>query len=280
MTARIDARFAELKRQNRAGLVAYIMASDPDLETSYEILRGLPAAGADVIELGFPFTDPMADGPSVQRAGERALKAGGSLRKTLALVERFRKEDRTTPIVLMGYANPIFHLGAPSEFADLARKAGVDGLIAIDVPPEEDRALRTALKEAGISLIRFATPTTDDKRLPVVLDGVSGFLYYIGVAGVTGVKSAPIDEARAAVKRLKAATDLPVAFGFGVREPDMAAQLARTADAVVVGSAFVDEVAAAIAAGAPQDSARRVLTKVKLLGEAVRTARELEGATA
>ena len=280
MTARLNARFAELKRHNRAGLVAYIMASDPDLETSYEILRGLPAAGADVIELGFPFTDPMADGPSVQLAGERALKAGGSLRKTLQLVERFRKEDQATPIVLMGYANTIFHLGEPSVFAGMARAAGVEGVIAVDVPPEEDRDLRGALKDAGVSLIRFATPTTDDKRLPVVLDGVSGFLYYIGVAGVTGVKSAPVEQARAAVKRLKAATDLPVAFGFGVRGADMAAQIARTADAVVVGSAFVDEVAAAIAAGNVKDSARRVLAKVKELGDAVRTARELEGATA
>lgn len=279
MSARLDKRFAALKRANRAGFVAYVMASDPDFELSWEILRGLPAAGADVIELGFPFTDPMADGPSVQTAGERALKAGGSLSKTLTLVERFRKEDQSTPIVLMGYANPLYHMGVDA-FVAKARAAGVDALIAIDVPPEEDSELRAALKAAGISLIRFATPTTDDKRLPKVLEGVSGFLYYIGVAGVTGVKSASSESARAALKRLKAATDLPVAFGFGVRTEEAARDLAQTADAVVVGSAIVDEVRAAVDSGAIEDAPRRVLKKVKDLADAVHSARELEGASA
>lgn len=272
MSARLDKRFADLKQHNRAALVAYVMASDPDLESSWQILKGLPAAGADVIELGFPFTDPMADGPSVQHAGERALKAGGSLRKTLALVTRFRAEDDSTPIVLMGYANPIFHLGIDA-FVMASKKAGVDGVIAIDVPPEEDAELRAALKREGISLIRFATPTTDDKRLPVVLEGVSGFLYYIGVAGVTGVKSAPVDAARAALQRLKAATSLPVVFGFGVRTAADAAAIAQSADGVAIGSAFVDEVKNAIEKNDVKSAPQRVLAKVKELSDAVRGAR-------
>ncbi|MGE0830912.1 MAG: tryptophan synthase subunit alpha [Hyphomonadaceae bacterium] len=279
MSARLNKRFAALKAQNRAGLVAYVMACDPDLETSFEILRGLPKAGADVIELGFPFTDPMADGPSVQAAGERALKAGGSLRKALALVERFRAEDQETPIVLMGYANPVFHMGE-AAFAAAARKAGVDGAIVVDVPPEEDHDLRAALKGENIALIRFATPTTDDARLVKVLDGASGFLYYVAVAGVTGVKSAPVDTARATIDRLKHASDIPVALGFGVRDPAMARAIAQAADAVVVGSAFVDEIANALADNKPQEAAPRVLAKVKLLGDAIKSARQFEGVSA
>ena len=272
MTTRLDKRFADLKRANRAGLVAYIMASDPDHETCFEILKGLPAAGADVIELGFPFTDPMADGPSVQKAGLRALKAGGSLRNTLDLVARFRKTDKDTPIVLMGYLNPIEQM-TPTAFASEAAKAGVDGVIIVDVPPEEDSEVRAALAAKNIALIRLATPTTDDKRLTTVLAGVSGFLYYVSVAGVTGAKSALTEDVKTAVTRIKRATTLPVAVGFGVREPEAAAAIARTADAVVVGSAFVDEIPAGPAPEAPL----RVLRRVALLSDAVRSARELEG---
>lgn len=247
------------------------MASDPDAETSWEILRGLPAAGADVIELGFPFSDPMADGVAIQKAAQRALKAGGSLRNTLALAARFRKEDQTTPLILMGYANPVEQFGH-AAFAAEAEKAGVDGAIVVDLPPEEDSELRAALKLHDISIIRLATPTTDDRRLPTVLDGVSGFLYYVSVAGVTGANSATNEHVRAAVARLKRATTLPIAVGFGVREPSAARAIAQAADAVVVGSAFVDEIAAGDAAGAPA----RVLRKVSQLSEAVRTARALE----
>ncbi|MES1198843.1 MAG: tryptophan synthase subunit alpha [Pseudomonadota bacterium] len=268
MSARLDQRFAALKREGRAGLVAYIMANDPDLETSFEILRALPGAGADVIELGFPFSDPMADGPSIQKAAQRALKSGGSLKHTLDLVARFRKDDSATPIILMGYANPVEQFGH-TRFAEEAAKAGVDGVIVVDIPPEEDAELRSALAPAQISLIRLATPTTDDKRLPTVLDGVSGFLYYVSVAGVTGAKSAVTDQVRAAVARLKRATTLPIAVGFGVREPEAARAIAQAADAVVVGSAFVDE----IAAGAVNEAPSRVLRKVRQLSEAVRQAR-------
>lgn len=276
MSNRLSVRFAELKRANRAGLVAYVMASDPDLETSFEILRGLPGAGADVIELGFPFTDPMADGPSVQLAGERALKAGGSLRGALKLVERFRKEDQTTPIVLMGYTNCLHAIGFDA-FGKEAAAAGVDGAIIVDSPPEEDQPLRNVFAKNGLSIIRMATPTTDKARLTTVLDGASAFLYYVSVAGVTGVKATPVDAARAAVLELKRNTDLPVALGFGVREPAMARDVARFADAVVVGSAFVDEIKHALEENKPGEAAQRVLRKVKQLSDSVRSARELEG---
>jgi len=272
MSARLDKRFADLKREGRAGLVAYIMANDPDFETSFEILRQLPSAGVDVIELGFPFSDPMADGPSIQKAAQRALKSGGSLRHTLDLVARFRKDDSATPIILMGYANPVEQFGH-DKFAEAAAKAGVDGIIVVDIPPEEDTELRAALASQNISLIRLATPTTDDKRLPTVLDGVSGFLYYVSVAGVTGAKSAVTDQVRAAVARLRRATNLPIAVGFGVREPETARAIAQTADAVVVGSAFVDE----IGAGTVNEAPSRILRKVRQLSEAVRQARAVEG---
>jgi tryptophan synthase alpha chain len=268
VSQRLDKRFAALRAQNRAGLVAYVMASDPDHETCLDILKGLPGAGADVIELGFPFTDPMADGPSVQKAGQRALKAGGSLAKTIELVARFRAHDQDTPLILMGYANPIEQMTA-QKFADQLRKAGGDGAIIVDLPPEEDQAIRAAFG-GDLSLIRLATPTTDDKRLPRVLDGVSGFIYYVSVAGVTGANAASASAVKRAVERLKGATDLPIAVGFGVREPEAAAAIALTADAVVVGSAIVDE----IAAGASASAAERVLRKVKLLSDAVRTARQ------
>ncbi len=275
MSARLASRFAALKREGRAGLVAYVMASDPDHETCFEILRGLPSAGADVIELGFPFTDPMADGPSIQKAALRALKAGGSLKHTLDLARRFRETDQDTPLILMGYANPIESMGYDA-FSEAMQASGADGVIIVDLPPEEDGPLRAAFAAHGLSIIRLATPTTDDNRLTKVLDGASGFLYYASVAGVTGANAATGDAVRAAVSRLKRATQLPVAVGFGVREPAAAQEIARTADAVVVGSAFVDEIAAAPAGQA----ADRVLRKVRILSEAVRTARALEGTPA
>jgi len=275
LSSRLASRFASLKREGRAGLVAYVMASDPDHDTCLQILRGLPGAGADVIELGFPFSDPMADGVSVQRAGQRSLKAGGSLRKTLELAARFRETDKDTPLILMGYANPVEQM-TPHVFAHEMAKAGADGAIIVDLPPEEDAPLRTAFAANGLSVIRLATPTTDANRLTKVLEGASGFLYYVSVAGVTGTNAATSTAVRAAVERLKAATDLPIAVGFGVREPEAARAIALTADAVVVGSAFVDE----IPAGPPGQAVERVLRKVAQLSEAVRSARELEGTPA
>jgi tryptophan synthase alpha chain len=248
------------------------MASDPDHETCFEILKGLPAAGADIIELGFPFTDPMADGPSIQKAALRALKAGGSLKKTLELAKRFRETDQDTPLILMGYANPIEQVGYEA-FAVNMHAAGADGAIVVDLPPEEDAPLRAAFTKHDLSIIRLATPTTDAQRLTKVLDGASGFVYYVSVAGVTGAQAATSEHIKSAVTRLKQATDLPIAVGFGVREPDAARAIAQTADAVVVGSAFVDE----IAAGGKEEAAERVLRKVKLLSDAVRTARAKEG---
>jgi tryptophan synthase alpha chain len=275
LSARLSSRFASLARANRAALVTYIMASDPDHETCLEILRGLPAAGADVIELGFPFTDPMADGPSIQKAALRALKAGGSLRKTLELVRRFREHDKDTPLILMGYANPIESMGYET-FARAMHEAGADGAIVVDLPPEEDAPLRAAFSAHNLSVIRLATPTTDANRLTKVLEGASGFLYYVSVAGVTGAQAATAGAVSAAVERLKRATELPVAVGFGVREPEAARAIAQAADAVVVGSAFVDE----IAAGEPKTAAERVLRKVRQLSEAVRLARAKEGTPA
>ena len=236
--SRIAARFAALKNENRAGFIPFIMAGDPDYETSLEILRGLPAAGADIIELGVAFTDPMADGPVIQAAGLRALKAGQTLRRTLDMVRAFRDEDATTPIILMGYYNPVHAFGIV-DFTAAAARAGVDGLIVVDAPPEEDGPLRAAANEKNLDLIRLATPTTDDARLPTVLDGASGFIYYVSIAGVTGRASAGANAVSEAVKRLKGASDLPVAVGFGVKTPEQAAETARAADAVVVGSALV-----------------------------------------
>ncbi len=275
MSARLASRFAALKREGRAGLVAYVMASDPDHETCFEILRGLPGAGADVIELGFPFTDPMADGPSIQKAALRALKAGGSLKQTLELARRFRETNKDTPLILMGYANPIETMGYEA-FAQAMHASGADGAIIVDLPPEEDAPLRAAFDTEGLSIIRLATPTTDDQRLTKVLEGASGFLYYVSVAGVTGANAATSAQVRSAVERLKRATSLPIAVGFGVREPEAARAIAVNADAVVVGSAFVDE----IAAGPAPQAVERVLRRVALLSEAVRSARELEGTPA
>jgi tryptophan synthase alpha chain len=268
--ARIDARFAALKAEGRAAFVAYIMAGDPDAETALEILKGLPAAGADLIELGFPFSDPMAEGPPIQRAALRALKAGGSLSGTLDLARRFRESDSTTPIIMMGYLNPLLNHGF-TRFAADAAAAGVDGLIAVDCPPEEEGPLADALDAAGIALVRFATPTTDDARLKLIARRTSGFIYYISVAGVTGVKDADAAAVAPAVERVRRATGLPTAVGFGVKTPETAAAVARVADAVVVGSVLVDDIAAALAAG--ESPAAKVLATAASLAQAVRTAR-------
>ena len=229
MTTRIDARFAELARQRRAGLVTFTMAGDPDAKTALAILKALPKAGADVLELGMPFTDPMADGPAVQAAGLRALNAGQTLVKTLTLVRAFRKDDDTTPIVLMGYYNPIYIYGVARFLTD-AKTAGVDGLIVVDLPPEEDEELCLPALAAGLNFIRLSTPTTDDKRLPAVLANTSGFVYYVSITGITGTRSAAETEVTAAVNRLRRHTDLPIAVGFGIKTPEQAAAIARVAD--------------------------------------------------
>jgi tryptophan synthase alpha chain len=260
-----------LKAEGRAAFIAYLMAGDPDLEISFEMLRGLPAAGADVIELGFPFSDPMAEGPPIQRASLRSLKAGTNLTKVLDLVRRFRTEDTSTPIVLMGYLNPILSHGF-AAFAKDAAEAGVDGLIVVDCPPEEADPLVDELDRVGISLIRLATPTTDDKRLPAVVRRTSGFVYYVSVAGVTGVKEADAASVAPAVERVRKASGLPVAVGFGIRTPQRAAEVARVADAAVVGSALVDEIAAAL--GTNQSPVAKVLDRARSLAEAVRSARK------
>jgi tryptophan synthase alpha chain len=239
VSTRIDARFEALKQEGRAAFVTFVMCGDPDLATSLEIIKALPKAGADVIEIGMPFTDPMADGPAIQAAGLRALHAGMTLNKTLDLVRAFRAQDQATPIVLMGYYNPIYIYGVERFLAD-AKSAGVDGLIIVDLPPEEDDELcRPALK-AGLNFIRLATPTTDDKRLPAVLANTSGFVYYVSITGITGSASADSEAVSAAVERIKRHTALPVCVGFGIRSPQAAAAIAGHADGVVVGSALVD----------------------------------------
>ncbi|NVN88430.1 MAG: tryptophan synthase subunit alpha [Rhodopseudomonas sp.] len=239
MTTRIDTRFAELQKQGRAAFVTFVMAGDPDLKTSLEIIKALPAAGADVIEIGMPFTDPMADGPAIQAAGLRALKAGTTLKKTLALVATFRNDDNTTPIVLMGYYNPIYIYGVDRFLVD-AKAAGVDGLIIVDLPPEEDTELCLPAMKAGLNFIRLATPTTDDKRLPAVLANTSGFVYYVSITGITGSGSADAAAVGAAVARIKRHTDLPVCVGFGIRTPEAARAIAGQANGAVVGSALID----------------------------------------
>jgi tryptophan synthase alpha chain len=238
--SRVERRFAALKAEGRGGLVTFLTAGDPDPETSYEILKGLPEAGADVIELGMPFSDPMADGPAIQASSLRALKAGMTLRKTLAMVKRFRAEvDAETPLILMGYYNPIYSYGVETFLED-ALDAGVDGLIVVDLPPEEDAELCLPALKAGLHFIRLATPTTDDKRLPKVLSNTSGFVYYVSITGITGTASAASTDVGAAVARLKRHTDLPVAVGFGIKTPEQAREIAGVADAAVVGSALVD----------------------------------------
>ena len=270
---RIDRRFAALKAENRAGFVTYVMAGDPDAATTLSVLKGLPAAGADLIELGFPFSDPMAEGPTIQRAAQRGLKSGMTLQGTLDLVAAFREGDQDTPIILMGYLNPVLNKGFET-FASLAAKAGVDGLIIVDCPPEEADPLSDALEAEGIALIRLAAPTTDDARLPMVVRRTSGFVYYVSVAGVTGVKEAQAGSVAPAVERVRKASGLPVAVGFGIKTPERAAEVARVADAVVAGSVLVDEVAAALDANEP--AVPRVLAKVRSLADAVKGARAPE----
>ena len=267
---RLEQRFAALKAEGRAAFVAYIMAGDPDAETALQILQGLPAAGADVIELGFPFSDPMADGPSIQLASQRALKAGMTLKGVLELARRFREADETTPLILMGYLNPLETHGLKAFAADAAA-AGVDGIIVVDAPPEESQDLDDALAGSGISRIWLATPTTDDQRLKALLKGSSGFVYYVSVTGVTGVKEADASAVAPHVARIKAASPLPVAVGFGIKTPERAAAVARVADGVVVGSALVEEIAHALARN--ESPAPKVLETAGSLAQAVRQAR-------
>ncbi len=241
MTTRIATRFAALALEGRPGLVTFVTAGDPDGETFTTLLKGLPGAGADIIEVGVPFTDPMADGPAIQAAGLRALAAGQSLAKTLAMVKEFRTGDNETPIVLMGYFNPVYVYGV-ERFLEDARAAGVDGLIVVDLPPEEDDELCLPALAAGLDFIRLATPTTDEKRLPVVLKNTAGFVYYVSITGITGSATPDADAVGTAVSRIKGHTDLPVAVGFGVRTPEQAKAIAAGADAVVVGSALVETV--------------------------------------
>jgi tryptophan synthase alpha chain len=239
VTTRIDTRFAELKAEGRAAFVTFVMAGDPDPATALEIVKALPRAGADIIEIGMPFTDPMADGPSIQAAGLRALQAGMTLRKTLQLVRDFRSSDNKTPIVLMGYYNPIYIYGVDKFLPD-AKAAGVDGLIIVDLPPEEDVELCLPAIKAGLNFIRLATPTTDDKRLPAVLANTSGFVYYVSVTGITGSASADSSVVSTAVARIKRHTKLPVCVGFGIRTPEAAHDIARHANGAVVGTALID----------------------------------------
>ena len=245
MTTRIDARFAELAKQGRSAFVTFLMAGDPDPKTSLDIIKALPKAGADIIEIGMPFTDPMADGPSIQAAGLRALKAGMTLKKTLEMVRGFRKDDNATPLVLMGYYNPIYIYGVDKFLAD-AKTAGVDGLIIVDLPPEEDTELCIPAMKAGLNFIRLATPTTDDKRLPAVLANTSGFVYYVSITGITGSASANSTAVGEAVARIKRHTKLPVCVGFGIRTPDAARAIAENANGAVVGTALVDALRASL----------------------------------
>ena len=257
--SRIDAKFAELKAAGKKAFVSYVMAGDPDYDTSLELVKGLPGAGVDVIELGLPFTDPMADGPTIQLAGQRALESGMTLQKTLELATAFRKDDDTTPIVLMGYYNPIFSRGVDRFLAD-AKAAGIDGLIVVDLPPEEDDELCIPAQAAGLNFIRLATPTTDDKRLPKVLQNTSGFVYYVSITGITGAAEAEATDVGPEVARIKAATDLPVIVGFGINTPEKAQAIASVADGCVVGSAIVSE-------GAKGKPTSEVLAFVKSLSD-------------
>jgi tryptophan synthase alpha chain len=267
---RLDARFASLAREGHAAFVAYVMAGDPDAAAAAAILSGLPGAGADIIELGLPFSDPVADGPPIQKAAIRSLANGMTLKGALAAVAEFRRSDTTTPIVMMGYLNPLLTFGL-AAFAAAAAAAGVDGLIVVDCPPEEAGPLADALDAEDLALIRLATPTTDDARLRVVTSRTRGFVYYVSVAGVTGGKEPDAEAIAPAVERVRRASGLPVAVGFGIRTPERAAQVARVADAAVVGSALVDEIANAITQNC--DPVPKVLNTVAIIAMAVRTAR-------
>jgi tryptophan synthase alpha chain len=276
---RIDRRFAALKEEGRAALVTFIEAGDPDYDTALAILKALPQAGADLIELGVPFTDPMADGPAIQAAGLRALKAGQTLKRTLALVREFRRGDDATPIVLMGYYNPIYVYGVDEFLAD-ARSAGVDGLIVVDLPPEEDAELCLPALQAGFNFIRLATPTTDDKRLPAVLANTSGFVYYVSITGITGSAAPDAGNVAGAVARIKRHTSLPVCVGFGVRTAEQARAIAQGADGVVVGSALVDAVAKSLGPDgkATSGTVPSVAKLVRALADGVRAARRVPAA--
>ncbi|MGC1356219.1 MAG: tryptophan synthase subunit alpha [Xanthobacteraceae bacterium] len=273
MSTRIDRRFAALKEECRAALVTFVMAGDPDYEHSLAILKVLPGAGADVIELGMPFTDPTADGPAIQAAGLRAFKSGQNMKRTLALVREFRSADGATPIVLMGYYNPIYVYGIDKFLAD-AKNAGVDGLIIVDLPPEEDQELCLPAREAGLNFVRLATPTTDDKRLPAVLRNTSGFIYYVSITGITGSAAPDSGKVAQAVARIKRHTNLPVCVGFGVRTAEQARAIARDADGVVVGSALVEAVRGSLdSAGSPTAAtAKSVADLVRALAAGVRAA--------
>lgn len=261
---RLTDKFDALKAQGKTAFVTYTMSGDPDPATSLEIMRGLPGAGVDIIELGLPFTDPMADGPSIQKAALRALDAGQTLKGVLAMAADFRTGDQTTPIILMGYYNPIYSHGVPAFLAD-AKAAGIDGLIVVDLPPEEDDELCLPANEAGLHFIRLATPTTDDKRLPVVARNTSGFVYYVSITGITGAAEAEASAVAPEVERIRAVTGLPVCVGFGIKTPERAAEIAKVADGVVVGSAIVDR----IGAGASKDD---VLAFVKDLADGAHSA--------
>lgn len=276
MSTRIEKRFAALKEEGRAALVTFTMAGDPDYDTSLAIAKALPKAGADIIELGMPFTDPMADGPAIQAAGLRALKSGQRMTKTLAMVREFRKEDSETPIVLMGYYNPIFIYGSDRFLSD-ATAAGVDGLIVVDLPPEEDDELCLPALKAGLNFIRLATPTTDDKRLPTVLTNTSGFVYYVSITGITGAAAPDTTRVATAVKRIKRHTGLPVAVGFGVRTAEQARAIAEGADGVVVGSALVDALRNSLdkSGKASPGSVKAVTDLVSSLAQGMRSARRV-----
>jgi tryptophan synthase alpha chain len=277
--SRIAARFAALRRENRGALIPFFEAHDPDPETSMAILRGLPAAGADLIEVGVPFSDPMADGPSIQKSAQRALKAGATTAGVLGMVREFREEQQDTPVVLMGYYNPMLSYGVERFCADAAA-AGVDGLIVVDVPPEEADEIEPHTKAHGLDLIRLVAPTTDEARLPHVLAATSGFVYYVSITGITGTRSASSGDLAAAVPRVRRHTDLPLAIGFGIRTPQQAAEAARVADAAVVGSALVDTIAASLdeEGRARPETARQVLAQVRQLADAVREARKAPAA--
>jgi tryptophan synthase alpha chain len=261
---RIDDTFARLKSENKKAFVAYVMAGDPNYDTSLDLVKGLPSAGVDIIELGLPFTDPMADGPTIQLAGQRALEAGMTLEKTLQMARDFRATDATTPIVLMGYYNPIYSRGVDKFLVD-AKEAGIDGLIVVDLPPEEDDELCIPAQQAGLNFIRLATPTTDDKRLPKVMQNTSGFVYYVSITGITGAAAAQATDVAPEVARIKVASNLPVIVGFGVRTPETAKDIASVADGTVVGSAIIAEMASG-------KSVAEVLAFVKSLADGAHSA--------
>jgi tryptophan synthase alpha chain len=276
MNTRIEKRFAALKKEGRAALVTFTMAGDPDYDTSLAITKALPKAGADIVELGMPFTDPMADGPAIQAAGLRALKSGQRMTRTLALVREFRKEDDETPVVLMGYYNPIYIYGNKRFLID-AKATGVDGLIVVDLPPEEDEELCLPALKAGLNFIRLATPTTDDKRLPTVLTNTSGFVYYVSITGITGASAPDTSKVTVAVARIKRHTKLPVAVGFGVKNVEQARAIAEGADGVVVGSALVDTLRQSLDANgeAGSGTVEAVTGLVSTLAQGVHAARRV-----